>query len=715
LKLAATLFAAALLLPAVRADDSLTPAEQIAEGRRLFMEETFGGNGRTCASCHVESLNFRLTPANVAQRFATLAQTFDPLFIAEPNMNLNTLTVDSAVGFPAGAVLTGTSATGQPARAKVLTGLSATTYLVHGGISPAFGPGRPVSHGGLTTNVVSIVAGDLNLLESTARMRGPSVSPDFPQGRALILENPDGFDQPHVFRKVPHLQNLLLTEEFGFDNDSNLREFTTGAVRQHFTRTMARVEGVDFRLPTAEELDHLAAFMFSLLSPADPPRTAAQRRGQAAFLSENCGGCHFDEVLGGRGEDDLAIATGVANQPINGPAPGGDGLPPELPVDPDRGGSVRDIGVPGLFNVKNNGPFFHDASAATLEAAVRFYNSQQFKEAIPSLPIDLDDAEVDDLVAFLSSLSVRGYRVEHAGVDVSREGSVHFGTFLPQAGSASRTFTVKNTSPTASLRLRSPACRIVHLDGTASPDFSAGCGSLAGVVLGPGQARNLTVTFDPASAGLKEAILEILTDEPTGVDVLGLGAPASVVDRFTEDSDFTPPGWAIPDSFFPAFRNIGGQLRMSTCRDFGSCTPPNGNILVHEFGPLPERFNYTIRAVATADPNDSNDFSVIFNYRDPGNYYYASFNERRDKAGLFKMLGGVRHKLSSFPAATPPGDESAPLHSIRVEKRGSRIRVFRGSTLYADVTNGHHRGGRAGVGTLNDSGRFDDFVITPLP
>ena len=468
-------------------------------------------------------------------------------------------------------------------------------------------------------------------------------------------------------------------------------------------------------MPTAEELDHLRAFMFSLFAPADPPRTAAQRRGEAAFLSQGCGGCHFDHVLGGQGEDDLAIATGVANQPINGPSPGGDGLPPELPVDPDRGGSVRDIGVPGLFGVKKNGPFFHDASAATLEAAVRFYNSEQFKLAIPSLPIDLDDEEVADLVAFLESLVKRSYNVEHAGADVSRQGNVHFGTFLPRSGSASRTFTVRNTSATASLRLGSPACRVLLLDGSVSPDFRPSCSGLAGVTLGPGQSRTLSVTFDPVSVGEKAAILEILTEDPTGVELLGVGAPASVVDRFTEDSDFTPPGWDFPDSFFPSFRNFGGQLRMNSCQNFGSCAPPNGNILLHEFGPLPERFNYTIKAVATADPNDSNDFSVIFNYRDPGNYYYASFNERRDKAGLFKMLGGVKYLLSSFPAATPPGDENAALHSVRIEKRGSRIKVFRGNTLYADVTNGHHRGGRAGVGTLNDSGRFDDFVITPLP
>src|SRR5262245_11839002 len=86
---------------------ALTPEEE--EGRRIFNEETFAGNGRTCASCHVPSETLRLTPANVQQRFATLAQTFDPLFIAEPTMNLNTLTLNAVTTFPDGALLTGRS------------------------------------------------------------------------------------------------------------------------------------------------------------------------------------------------------------------------------------------------------------------------------------------------------------------------------------------------------------------------------------------------------------------------------------------------------------------------------------------------------------------------------------------------------------------------------------------------------------------------------
>ena len=40
----------------------------------------------------------------------------------------------------------------------------------------------------------------------------------------------------------------------------SLRAFATGAVIQHFTKTLDRIAGVDFRLPTDEELDALEAF-----------------------------------------------------------------------------------------------------------------------------------------------------------------------------------------------------------------------------------------------------------------------------------------------------------------------------------------------------------------------------------------------------------------------------------------------------------------------
>ena len=52
----------------------------ITRGKALFFNETFGGNGRTCGTCHREENNFTIDPAFIA----TLPND-DPLFVAEFN------------------------------------------------------------------------------------------------------------------------------------------------------------------------------------------------------------------------------------------------------------------------------------------------------------------------------------------------------------------------------------------------------------------------------------------------------------------------------------------------------------------------------------------------------------------------------------------------------------------------------------------------------
>src|SRR5574341_2131486 len=55
------------------------PQQALVErGREIFFNETFGGNGRTCGTCHREEANFSLDPAFIA----TLPPD-DPLFVAE--------------------------------------------------------------------------------------------------------------------------------------------------------------------------------------------------------------------------------------------------------------------------------------------------------------------------------------------------------------------------------------------------------------------------------------------------------------------------------------------------------------------------------------------------------------------------------------------------------------------------------------------------------
>jgi hypothetical protein len=53
-------------------------AELIEEGERLFFEETFGGSGRTCGTCHRDENNYTIDP-----KFIAMLPADDPLFVAE--------------------------------------------------------------------------------------------------------------------------------------------------------------------------------------------------------------------------------------------------------------------------------------------------------------------------------------------------------------------------------------------------------------------------------------------------------------------------------------------------------------------------------------------------------------------------------------------------------------------------------------------------------
>jgi cytochrome c peroxidase len=243
-------------------------------------------------------------------------------------------------------------------------------------------------------------------------------NPLFMRRDGLILENLDGFDRAPVARGVPHLFGLARTAPFGLSSDGapdpmSLRSFAVGAVRQHFTRTMNRVEGVDFRLPTEDELAALEAFMLSLGRALDLDvenmRFADEKteKGRRIFVArDSLGGtvkagkcivCHVDR----RSE---TFNTGVEKF---------EKRPKDLPPD-DGHGSPGDgkFNPPSLMEAADTPPFFHNNSARTLEDAVKFYDTDAFKKSPAALDLKALDSggrnvgiETDPLVAFLKALA----------------------------------------------------------------------------------------------------------------------------------------------------------------------------------------------------------------------------------------------------------------------------------------------------------------------
>ncbi|HYU34145.1 MAG TPA: hypothetical protein VEW48_18475 [Thermoanaerobaculia bacterium] len=350
--------------------DSLDPL--VAEGADLFQNETFGGNGRTCATCHPPRNNFTIDP-----KFIATLPPDDPLFVFENNPDL----------------------------------------------------------------------ADLERGDSLRQL-------------GLVLENPDGFDDLRnrfVLRGTPHTLALMHSrtpqdgspfetippvERLGWGGDGapgsgSLRDFALGAITQHFTRTLDRRPGTDFRVPTDEELDAMAAFQLALgrQEDLDLPsmrfRSPLVSRGQEIYLTGDtanrtkaagkCNRCHFN---GGSnvsvGDQNRNFDVGIEQLPDH---PANLMQNRSLPVD---GGFGRDRSANGGFGngrfnsvvvveAADTGPFFHNNAVSTIEEAVAFYNSDAFNNSPSGLGlkgadtgligIHLEATQVEAVAALLRVLN----------------------------------------------------------------------------------------------------------------------------------------------------------------------------------------------------------------------------------------------------------------------------------------------------------------------
>lgn len=318
-----------------------TKKQMIEIGRKLFFEETFDGNGRTCGTCHPATNNFTIDP-----KFISNLPNSDPLFVAEFNPDL-------------------------------------------------------------------------------AELEKPELMRQF----GLILENLDGFDRPGVMRSVPH--NLALPTSIksdlagkghalgwsgdGSPGDGTLRLFSLGAIVQHFPRTLNREAGVDFRLPTDFELDAMEAFMLSVGRQEDIDLAAITfsdsmvEDGKDLFLNgtnRRCAGCHANAGAANASGINRNFDTGTRTLLIDALAP------PDGGFGDQAQGGVAGFGdgtmnTPPLIEAADTPPFFHNHSAATLEEAITFYTSDNFRSspAGGGDAFDLDSEDIKAIGAMLRTLN----------------------------------------------------------------------------------------------------------------------------------------------------------------------------------------------------------------------------------------------------------------------------------------------------------------------
>lgn len=346
----------------------------VARGEALFFEETFDGNGRTCGTCHPADNNFTLDPAFIA----TLPPS-DPLFVAEFVPALSKHFENPTLMREFGLILENVDGFADLQHRFVMRAVSHTLAL-----TTSLTPPPAASPGGT-------VALDRTTL--------PPVGPGQRTGW--------GGD--------------------GAPGSGSLRDFATGAVTQHFTKTLKRRPGKDFRLPTDDELDALEAFQRSLGRQSDLTLSALTLKpagrgapdpeeGKRLFnTTAKCSVCHVNAGANAafvRGNFNFDTGVEEAPHPADAtgeprPRDGGFGTAPH----PAGGFGDGTFNTPPLVEAADTGPFFHNHAAATIEDAVRFYTTSAFGDSPSARPpfgvgaIVLTEPEIAAVGAFLRTIN----------------------------------------------------------------------------------------------------------------------------------------------------------------------------------------------------------------------------------------------------------------------------------------------------------------------
>lgn len=360
-------------------------ANLINKGRRLFFNETFGGNGRTCGTCHPEENNFTIDP-----KFIATLPDDDPLFVAEFIPALSQNFENPELMRKVGLILENTNG---------FDDLEINFTM------------RSVPH----------------LLAMRTSIDPPIVPPEGFDGTDIPPSDRTGWSgdgSPTDLDSDPPLEGTL-------------RDFAVGAVIQHFPLTTAREAGSDFRLPTEAELDAMEAFQLSLGRQEEFDDFTRIRltqpiaeRGRLNYMGEglpdnslNCNACHFNGGANTNPDFDFSpfkvtptSNNGTVDEANRSFGPRieelidqpGDIIDSENNrFDDGFGNSTNLFNVPVVIEAADTGPFFHANQIDTVEAMVAFYSSQRHLrngEVLPAI-VPLNGSQVANIGAFLRVLN----------------------------------------------------------------------------------------------------------------------------------------------------------------------------------------------------------------------------------------------------------------------------------------------------------------------
>jgi cytochrome c peroxidase len=366
-------------------------AAEISEGQQLFDHETFGGNGRTCRTCH-SSDNGTISPEEVAKRLAS--NPSDPLFLHDG--------LDDLVA--------GTSRIATHATILIERELPPGVVLVDNPSATSVHLARGVP------STVNTPALDPALMHD---MRNVELQD---QASQAITRHAQA-------TIAPTAEQLDAIAEFQQTND---RFFSSKALNA-FARG-----GPPPRLPEGHTASQKRGREFFGDSPWNPP----SKKGV-------CAPCHSGPMLntanefttdatgappGWRAFDILVSSRNVLNNPVHtfavtdmcknkvevsSPDPGimitgvynipmlAQFLPPEDTCILHPAFFADMFKTPQLFGVRHTAPYFHDNSAKTLEDVLQqyvFFFTSNLGFAITDSNILLTQQDIVDIVAFLRLL-----------------------------------------------------------------------------------------------------------------------------------------------------------------------------------------------------------------------------------------------------------------------------------------------------------------------
>lgn len=338
----------------------------IAAGRQSFLNDTFQGNGRTCATCHRENANM-----TIDQEFIASLPPNDPLFVAEFNPNLATGFEQPVLMRKFALILENVDGFNKPG---VMRGVPHTLALLQNTLTPVAG------------------GGDGTTIPPNERTGwGGDGAPGTGTLREFIIGA--------ITQHYPKRLNRVAGVDFILPTVAQLDAL------EAFQKSLGRRQ--DLNLSTLVLKSEVA------------------KKGQQIFLNggsvlglpnEGAGKCFFCHLNAGASDFFFPGANANFNTNVEGlpfqPADlvTGASVPPDggfgtVGTSPTGGAGNGSFNTPVLVEAADTPPFFHNNAIGTIEGAVDFYNSKAFNEppgfgaAIGG--IRLEAVEVEAVAAFL--------------------------------------------------------------------------------------------------------------------------------------------------------------------------------------------------------------------------------------------------------------------------------------------------------------------------